>query len=344
MEGSRLAEDHRKERRMWYSTVGCFVILTLSLLAAPLTARAQPRDKLPLIGVLEPGSPQQHTPCIPALQQGLRDLGYVEGQTITFAYRFADGHSDRLPALAAELVQLAPDVLWLHTNAAARAATQATTTIPIVAAVSTAMVEHGLVASLAQPGGNLTGLDLRQYELMGKQLELFKEAVPTLSRVAVLVDPALTFADRVPHHMAREAQALGVQLQRIEAGTPEAFEAAFGAMVQGGADALMLMSSSFFSEHRQRLLALARRHRLPTMAVGRHFVEAGSLLAYGAYVGDMCQRSAVFVDKILKGAKPADLPIEQADKFYLIVNLKTAEALGLTLSPLFLSQADEVLR
>jgi ABC-type uncharacterized transport system substrate-binding protein len=240
---------------MWYSAVGFLVTLTLSLLAAPLTARAQPRGKIPLIGVLEPGSQQRHPPCLPAFQQALRDLGYVEGHTIAFAYRFAEGHPDRLPTLAAELVQLAPDVLWLHANAPARAAKQATPVIPIVIAVGNEMVEQVLVASLARPGGNLTGLELRDVELMGRQLELFKEAVPTISRVAVLVDPAMPPHAGVPANIAREAQALGVQLQRVEAGAPEVFEAAFTALGQGGADALMILSSPFFSEHRQRLMA-----------------------------------------------------------------------------------------
>jgi putative ABC transport system substrate-binding protein len=329
---------------MWYSAVGCLVLLPLSLLVAPLTARAQPRGKIPLIGVLEPGSQPPRTPCLPAFQQGLRGLGYVEGHNVTFVYRYAEEHLDRLPALAAELVQLAPDVIWLHANAPARAATQVTTAIPIVIAVGNELVEQGLVASLARPGSNLTGLELRDVELMGKQLELFKEAVPTLSRVAVMVDPAMPPHAGIPANIAREAQVLGVQLQRVEAGGPEGFEAAFAAMVQGGADALMMMSSPFFAEHRQRLMALALRHRLPTMSVGRHLTEAGSLLGYGAYAGDLCQRSAVFVDKILNGTKPTDLPVEQPNKFYLSVNLKTAEALGLTLSPLFLSRADEVFR
>ena len=297
---------------MWYSAIGCLVTLTLSLLAAPLTARAQLRGKIPLVGVLEPGSQQLHPPCLPAFQQALRDLGYVEGHTIAFAYRFAEGHPDRLPTLAAELVQLAPDVLWLHANAPARAATQATPVIPIVIAVGNALVEQGLVASLARPGGNLTGLELRDVELMGKQLELFKEAVPTLSRVAVLVDPAMPPHAGVPTNIAREAQALGVQLQRVEAGAREVFDAAFTALGQGGADALMILSSPFFSEHRQRLMELALRHRLPTMSVGRHFAEAGSLLAVGMDTRELCQRSAVFVHKILHGAKPAELPIERA--------------------------------
>jgi putative ABC transport system substrate-binding protein len=263
---------------MWYSAVGCLVTLTLSLLVAPLTPRAQPRGKIPLIGVLEPGSQQRRLPCFPAFQQGLRDLGYVEGHTIAFAYRYAEGHPDRLPTLAAELVQLVPDVIWLHADAPARAAKQATTAIPIVIAVGNEIVEQGLVESLARPGGNLTGLELRDVELMGAQLELFKEAVPTISHVAVLIDPAMPPHASVPANIEREAQALRVQLQRVEAGAPEVFEAAFAAMVQGGADALMIMSSPFFSDHRQRLMALALRHRLPTMSVGRHYTEGGSLL------------------------------------------------------------------
>jgi putative ABC transport system substrate-binding protein len=268
----------------------------------------------------------------------------VEGQNIAFVYRYAEGQLDRLPALAAELVQLAPDVIWLNGTPAMLAAKRTITTIPVVVGVATELEERGIVASPARPGGNITGMDLRLSELMGKQLELFKEAVPTISRVAVLVDPAHPVADRIPTNMAREARELGVQLQRVEAGVPEAFEAAFTAMVQGGADAVLIMDATLFATHRQRLLELALRHRLPTMSGGRHFAEAGSLLAYGAYAYELCQRSAVFVDKILKGAKPADLPVERAYKISLIVNLKTAEALGLTLSPVFLWRADEVLR
>jgi putative ABC transport system substrate-binding protein len=327
---------------MWYSVVGCLVTLTLSLLTAPLAARAQPRGKIPLIGVLEPGS-QQRSSCLPAFQQRLRDLGYVEGQNIAFTYREAEGHPDRLAALAAELVQLAPDVIWLHSTQAAWAAKRATTTIPIVIAVGGRLVEQGLVASLARPGGNLTGLDFRTSELLGKQLELFKEAVPTIARVAVLVDPTLPDHERVLGNSAPEARALGVQLQRVAMGSPDTFEAAFAAMVHDGADALLMMNSTFIAAHQQQLLALALRHRLPTMAYGRGFAGAGSLLAYGVDSRELCQRSAVFVHKILHGAKPADLPIERMDKFPLVVNLKTA-ALGVTLPPTFLAQVDEVLK
>jgi putative ABC transport system substrate-binding protein len=321
------------------------VTLTLSLLAAPPIATAQPQGTLPLVGVLEPGRQQSPLSCLPAFQQSLRDLGYVEGHTIRFAYRYGDDHTDRLPSLVAELVQLAPDVIWLYSNSAVVAAKQATTTIPIVIAVSCSLVERGLVASLARPGGNLTGLDFRCTDIVAKQLEVLKDAVPTISRVAVLVDrPTRPVQQEFSHHLEQAAQALGVQLQRVEAGAPAAFDAAFATMVDGGAEALLITNEVLFSHYRQQLLALALRHRLPTVSYGRQFAEAGSLLTLGAEVRELCQRSAVFVHKILDGAKPAELPIERVDKFPLVVNLQTAEALGLTLSPLFLFRADEVLK
>jgi putative ABC transport system substrate-binding protein len=332
---------------MRWKTVGTVVLLILVVLMAPPATTAQSRGKIPLVGVLEPGTielaawPQS---CHQGFRQGLRDLGYVEGQTIILTYRHAAHQVDRLPALAAELVQLAPDVLWTHSNAAALAAKRATTTIPIVVGVAGDLIGQGLVESLARPSGNLTGMVHQDVELAGKRLELLKEALPKLSRVAVLVSPANPAHRGVPQHIEREARALGVQLQRVEAPTPEAFEAAFAAMVQDGAEALMIMDYTMFSQHHHRLFALALQHRLPTIAAGRQFAEAGSLLAYGAYPYDLCQRSAVLVDKLLKGARPADLPVEQPTTFKLIVNLKTAQALGLTLPPLFLAQADEVLR
>jgi ABC-type uncharacterized transport system substrate-binding protein len=329
---------------MWSSAVGCFVTLALGLLAATPLTTAQPQGKLPLVGVLAPGSQQRPGLCLQAFQQGLRDLGYVEGQNILLEYRYAEDQADQFPVLAAALVQRAPDVIWLASTPAAWAAKRATTTIPIVIGVSAELVEQGLVASLARPGGNLTGLDFRGRELMSKQLELFKEAVPTISRVAVLVDPTNPLHQGVPHNFEPDARVLGVQLQRVEAGAPVAFEAAFAAMVHGGADALLIMDGALFSAHRQQLLALALRHRLPTMAFTRDYAEAGSLLTYGVDGRELCQRSAVFVHKILHGAKPADLPIERVNKFLLVINLQTAEALGLTLSPLLLFRADEVLK
>jgi ABC-type uncharacterized transport system substrate-binding protein len=328
---------------MWCRTVGGMVTLTLSLLVAPLAAEVQGRGKIPLVGVLDP-SATGFRRCLDSFQQGLRDLGYVEGQTIAFAYRYAEGQHDRLPALAAELVRLPPDVIWTHSNAAALAAKQAITTIPVVVGVSQDLVELGVVKSLAQPGGNLTGLDLGVFERMGKRLELLKEAVPTVSRVAVLVNPTDPLSKEVPHNLEREAQALGVQLQRVEARGPGTFEAAFAAMVQGRADAVLLPEGPPLGPHMPRLLDLAHRHRLPTMCSARHYAKAGCLLAYGAFADELCQRSAVFVDQILKGAKPADLPVERGYKLYLDVNLKTAETLGLTLPPLFLFRVDEVIK
>jgi putative ABC transport system substrate-binding protein len=328
---------------MRYSTVGCLVTLILSLLTAPLATSAQPREKIPRVAVLDPTFPERPSPCLLAFQQGLRDLGYVEGQSILLDYRYGEGHIDRLPALAAALVQLTPDVLWTNSDPATWAAKRATTTIPIVVGVSDGLVEQGLVASVARPGGNLTGLEHPGIEVSGKRLELLKEAVPTISRVAVLIDPASAAHAHVPSNLTREAQALGVQLQRVEAGAPAAFEAAFTAMAQEGADALLIMGSPLVAAHRRPLLALALQHRLPTMAYGRHLAEAGSLLAYGVDSRALCQRSAIFVHKILHGVKPADLPIEQAT-FQLVVNLKTAEALGVTLPPTFLFRADEVIK
>ena len=275
-------------------TVGIIMPLVLVVLVAPL-ATAQPQGKIPRVGVLEPGSPQTAAAprtCSNGFRQGLRDLGYVEGQTIILTYRYAEHQVDRLPALAAELVQLAPDVLWTHSNAAALAAKRATTTIPIVVGVAGDLIGQGLVESLAWPGGNLTGMEHQDAELAGKRLELLKEALPRLSRVAVLVSPANPAHRGVPQHIEREARALGVQLQRVESSTPEAFEAAFATMVQGGAEALLIMDYTMFSQHRHRLFELALQHRLPTIAAGRQFAEAGSLLAYGAYPHDLCQRSA----------------------------------------------------
>jgi putative ABC transport system substrate-binding protein len=316
--------------------------LALGLLVALPAAEAQRQGNIPLVGILEPNP--STTPCFAAFQQGLRDLGYVEGQTIRFEYRYAANVVDRLPALAAELVQRTPDVIWTHSPAAALAAKQVITTLPVIIGVSEGLLELSVVESLERPGGNLTGLDTRFIEHLGKRLEMLKEAVPTIARVAILVDPVNPLYQEVPHNIAREARALGVQLQRVDARGPEDFEGAFAAMVQGGADALLLQGGPPFGAYMPRLVELALRHRLPTMGVGRQHAEAGCLLAYGAQPLDLCQRSAVFVDKILKGATPASLPVERAYKFYLYVNLKTADALGLTLSPLFLWRADEVLK
>src|SRR5262245_25590509 len=304
--GSRPPRDRGEETTVRRTIIGFIITCALGCLCvAPLAPVAQPPTHVHRIGVLVPGPPQSLEPCLPAFQQGLRDLGYVEGQHILFAYRYAEGQSERLPALATELVQLAPDVIWLHSTPTALVAKRLITTIPVVIGVAADLEAMGIVTSLARPGGNLTGLELRILELLGKQLELLKAAVPTISRVAVLVDPTRPDHARIPSNIEQQGQQLGVELRRAEAGAPEAFEAAFAAMVRGGVNALMIMEAALFAEHRQQLIALALQHRLPTISGGRYWAESGSLLAYGADVAEMCRRSAIFVDKILKGAKPA---------------------------------------
>jgi putative ABC transport system substrate-binding protein len=269
--------------------------------------------------------------------------GYVDGHNVQLEYRHARGQTTRLESLAAELVRLSPDVIWTHSSDAIQAVKRATSTIPIVFGVAINSVEEGLVAALPRPGGNVTGLELRDIELSGKRLQLLKEALPTVSRVAVLVNPGLPGHERVPGNVEHEARALRIQLQRVEAPSPETFEAAFSAMVQARAQAAIIMDGTMFARHRQRLSDIALKRRLPTMSGGRHFAEAGSLIAYGAFPRELCQRSAALVDKILKGAKPADLPVELGDRFYLVVNLKTAKALGLTIPQSILVRADHVI-
>ncbi len=338
-----LSENNRKYKIQKRPRGLKWLSLCAMLFALCSYAEAQPRKIIPRVGVLELNSRERPTPALPSFRKGLRDLGYVEGQNILLDYRYADGKADRFPALAAELVQLAPDVLWLHTNPAARSAKRATTTIPIVVAVSIGLVENGLVASLAQPGGNLTGLELPAGRVSGRRLELLKESLPTISRVAVLVDPGWQGRAGVLSDIEREARALGIKLQPVQASSAANFDAAFAGMVHGKADALMFMKSALFAVNRRQLAALALRHRLPTMSFALPFAEEGSLLAYGADPREMSHRSAVFVHKILQGIKPADLPIERAAP-KLVINLRTAKQLGITIPPTVLFQANKVIK
>jgi putative tryptophan/tyrosine transport system substrate-binding protein len=328
---------------MWYSAIGCLVTLMLSLLGVPLAAAAQPPGKVPRIGLLIPGSASGFSSNIEAFRQGLRDLGWVEGQHITLEERYAE-NLDRLPDLAADLVRLRVDLIVAGTTAAARAAKHATRTIPIVVAVSADPVGDGLVASLAQPGGNLTGLSIMTPELTVKRLELLKEAVPTASRVAVLFDPANLSGVRQWREMEGAAGALGVQLQPLEVRGPEEFAEAFQMAMQGQAQALIIQVGALFGAHRARLAELALASRLPTMAGVVGYAKAGGLMDYGANQSASWYRAATYVHKILKGAKPGDLPVEQPMKFTLIINLKTAKTLGLTIPPMLLFQADEVIQ
>jgi putative ABC transport system substrate-binding protein len=322
--------------------VSICVLLAIFLLSICLV-EAQQTNKIPRVGILEPGRSTQSI-CKDGFRQGLSDLGYVEKQNILLEYRYAESKPDRLSDLAGELVQLKPDVIWTHSPPSVLTAKRATATIPIVVGVARDLVEQGIVSSLARPGGNITGMELRDSEIIGKRLELLKQTLPKASRVAVLVNPNDPSHAHVPGNIEPEARALGLQLQRLEASGPQAFDKAFSAMVQGRADALLLPESAMLSENRRRIFELAMSKRLPTAAGGPHFAEAGSLLSYGANVRDICRRSAIFVDKILKGAKPADLPVERPSKFELVINLKTAKQIGLTIPQSVLYRADKVIK
>ncbi len=320
------------------------VALGLGLLAAPLAAEAQQPAKVPRIGFLG-GSPATGFPnnYLEAFRQGLRELGYVEGRNITIEYRWAEGKYDRLPALAAELVQLKVDVIFAFATPPSQAAKQATKTIPIVMLAADA-VEQGLVASLARPGSNITGLSVQAPELGGKQLQLLKQVVPRASRVAILWNTANPYTALVVRETEAAARTLGVQLQSLPVRGPEEFEGAFEAATRGGAAALLTVGDVLTIAHRTRIVALAAKSRLPAMYTFREFVDDGGLMAYGANLADLSRRAATYVDKILKGAKPGDLPVEQPTKFELVINLRTAKALGLTIPQSVLIRADEVIQ
>ena len=319
------------------------VALALAALVAPLSAAAQKADKGARIGYLRSGSMADAMKYGEALRHGLRDLGYVEGQNLTIETRAADGQYERLASLAAELIRLPVDVIVAGGSVAIRAARQATSTIPIVMAVSTDPVGAGLVASLARPGGNVTGLSLGAGgQFAGKWVELLKEIVPGVSRVTALWDPSSR-----PHVLsfiraAEEAtQAAGLRLHQVQAQHVKEIDGAFAGM--RGAEALIVLPSVQFSGQRKRIVELAAKHRLPTIYEHREFVDVGGLVSYGPNLMAVVQRAAYYVDRILKGAKPADLPVEQPRQFELILNRKAARALGLTLSPSLLSRADEVI-
>jgi putative ABC transport system substrate-binding protein len=332
---------------MTASRVALTVTLGLTLLAMPLAAEAQQAAKIARIGYLATSlaaSPHMQE----AFRQGLRDLGYVEGRNVVIEYRDAEGKFERLPALAAELVALKVDVIVAADGTPpALAAKQATKTIPIVFAFAGDPVTSGLVTSLARPGGNVTGLTGLGPELVGKRLELLMQAVPGVSRVAVLWQPG-GHGERTDKDALKGAEvaarALGVRLQVVEARGPADFDRAFSDMTGAHTGALTMLPSAMFFNERRRLVDLAAKNRLPTVFPWREFVDAGGLMAYGAKVADLFRRAATYVDKILKGAKPADLPVEQPTKFELVINLKTAKALGLTIPPSVLGRADEVIQ
>jgi putative ABC transport system substrate-binding protein len=319
------------------------LVVGLVLATTPLAAEAQPAGKVPRIGWLAPSSAPAAAHVIEAFRQGLRDLGYVEGKDILIEYRWAAGRYERLPNLAAELVRLNVDVIFAVMTVAALPAKNATRTIPIVTVAATDP-EQGLVASLARPGGNITGLTFTTGpEIVSKQLQLLSEAVPMVSRVALLWNPANPAAEPFLRQVEVAAQSSRLELQRVEVRGPDEFESAFSVMTRGRAGALLVVADPIFFVHRTRLVDLATKSRLPTMLPTREHVEAGGLMGYGPSLPDLFRRAAAYVDKILKGAKPADLPVEQPTTFELIINLKTAKALGLTIPPSMLLQADRVI-
>lgn len=326
------------------STIARLVTITVGLLVWVVSFCAAARGAAtPRVGVLLPGSPSDAPQSeIDALRQGFQELGYVEGRSIMFEYRWAERNFERFPSLAAELVRSRVDVIVATVAAAVPAARQATTAIPIVTVVNDP-VAAGFVTTLVRPGGNITGLSLMSPEVVGKQMELLREIVPKITRLAVLWNPSNPGHAPQLQQAEVSARALGIPLQPLKAQSGNEIDRAFAAMKREGADALLVLLDPILARRRGQIVELARKNRLPTMHGLRAEVQAGGLMAYGANLFDLYRRSAIYVDKILKGAKPGDLPIEQATKFDLLINLRTARALGLTIPPSILLRADEVI-
>jgi putative tryptophan/tyrosine transport system substrate-binding protein len=319
------------------------VVLTAFLAVTGVrSAEGQQLRKMPPIGLLVYGNP----PPAPSQEQqvieGLRDLGWVDGQTMRLVIRYAEGRPERLPALTRELVEARVDLIVGVGTDVAKVVRSVTDTLPLVMSVSEDPVEIGLVASLSRPGGNLTGVTFISAEMAAKRLELLKEVVPQAVRVVVLWNPA--HVDLEFKELELAGRAFGITLQSVEVRSPEEWDGAFRAVASARADALVVVPSRMINHNAKRIAAFALEQRLPTVSLWRSFAEAGGLMSYGPNIGAMVRRTAAHVDKILKGAKPGDLPIERPTHFELVVNLKTAQALSLTISPLILFQADEVIR
>jgi len=305
---------------------------------------AQQAKKMPRIGYLGANFPTTNPARIEAFRQGLRDLGYVEGKNIVIEWRYAEGKLERVPALAAELVRLKVDVIVTAGAPATRPAKEATSTIPIVMAQDSDPVGNGFVASLARPGGNITGLATLAPEISGKQLELLKEIVPRLSRVAVLGTSTQPGNAQSLRETELAARAFGVKLQYLDVVSSKDIETAFRAASKGRADVVLVLGGAVLNSHRTQIADLAAKNRLPAVHGQPEFMDAGGLMFYGASITEMFRRAATYVDKILKGAKPADLPVEQPTKFELVINLKTAKQIGLTIPPNVLARADKVIK
>jgi putative ABC transport system substrate-binding protein len=325
--------------------IGLAVLLTISLVLAPLSAEAQPRDQMPRVDYLSPGS---HSDAVrlrrfEAFRQGLRELGYVEGQNIAIESRWAEGNYDRYPALAADLVRVKSNVIVAVGGAATRAAQQVTTTIPIVMSTVRDPVGSRLVTSLARPGGNTTGLSIMAPDIVGKQLQLLREVVPSVSRVAVLWNPANPGSAAQLREVEAAGKTLKMQFQALEARVPQEIDNAFAAMTRERAGALLILADAIFTNQRKQIAELSRKRRLPSVYGVSGYAEVGGLMVYSVDPVDLEGRAAIYVDKILKGAKPGDLPVEQPTKFELVINLKTAKTLGLTIPQSILARAAQVI-
>ena len=322
--------------------IGLAVVLTVGLTLAPLAVEGQ-AGKIYRIGMLETTSMALNAANLDAFRQGLRELGYVEGRNFMIEYRSADGRRERFPELATELVRLKVDVILTRGTPAVLAAKNATGTIPVVMAASGDPLLSGVVAGLARPGGNVTGLSAIVVEVTGKRLQLLREVVPGLSRIAVLFDMGNPNNALQWKETEIAAPSLGVQPQLLDVRTPGDFGGAFDAAIRQRAGAMVVGIDALTQANHRPIIGLAAKHRLPAIYASREFVDAGGLVAYGVSYPHLYHRAASFVDKILKGAKPADLPVEQPTKFELVINLKTAKALGLTIPQTILLQADHVI-
>jgi putative tryptophan/tyrosine transport system substrate-binding protein len=323
---------------------GLQILVALMLLVGAIMANAQQPTKLPRLGYLAAVSRPAIAARQEAFQQGLRELGYLEGKNIIIEYRYAEGNPDRLPELAAELVRLKVDVIVTNSSLATRAAKAASTTIPIIMLQDNDPVGNGFVTSLARPGGNITGLAALDPELSGKRLELLKETIPKLSRVAVFGDSTVPGTAQVLRETELAAAVFKGKIQYLDILAPKDLESAFAAAHKERAEAILTMTSPILFSQRPRVAELSAKHRMPAIYHQSQYVDAGGLMSYGASFTDMDRRAATYVDKVLKGAKPSELPVEQPTKFELIINLKTAKQIGLTIPPNVLARADKVIK
>jgi putative ABC transport system substrate-binding protein len=324
-----------------------FVLFSIAIaisISVALPVEAQQAKRIPHVGFVTAGSAATIASRIAAFRQGLHDLGYVEDKNIIIHWRFAEGKLERLPLLVAEVVRLNVDIILSAGSGVTHPAKNATATIPVVMAQDTDPVGNGFVASLARPGGNITGLSSYSAELNGKRLELLKDILPRLSRLAVLGYTSYPGNAQAVKQVELAAAPLGVKVQYVDILRPEDFEPAFRAAGQSRADAGLVLQSSLLNSHRKELADLAMKARLPVIYYAPEWTEAGGLVSYAASINDLYRRAAIFVDKILKGAKPGDLPVEQPTKFELVINLKTAKQIGLTIPPNVLARADKVIK